>query len=135
MNDEIKVEFPGAEPSWPLRALAAIGIIVPLAILLPSWWGRPALDWGSLAAYLACAMAPIPFGAWIGEAFGELPRARRLMLAGLLLALVGALAGYAQLIVSGGAGRGPPETMLVVPLGQLLLVLVTAFAAFIFGRR
>lgn len=126
--------FPGSVPSRLLRALALAGIMVPLAVLLPAWWGRPSLDLFSLVSYLACAAAPVPFGAWIGEAFGDFPKARNIMAGGLVLAIVAAAAGYWMLMAGGKAAGSPPETLLVVPLAQLGIVLVTAFAAWTFGR-
>lgn len=133
-EDVVPPEFPGSVRSWGLRAAAAAGIILPLVALLPAWWGRPGLDGFSLASFLACAMAPIPFGAWIGEAFGEHVEARLIMLAGLVMALLVGLAGYAALFVA-GAMANPPETLLVVPLGQLVLVLLAVVTAWLFGRR
>lgn len=126
-------EFPGSVRSLGLRVLAALGIILPATVLLPAWWGRPGFDMVSLVAYLACAMAPIPFGAWIGEAFGQHGQARFIMMAGLGMALIIGLTGYGALYVAGATAH-PPETMLVVPLGQLVLVLVATFAAWMFGR-
>lgn len=127
-------EFPGPVPSFWLRLLAALGIILPAAMLLPAWWGRSGFDMFSLVSYLACAMAPIPFGAWIGEAFGEHVEARLIMMAGLIMALMVGLAGYGALYVV-GAMKDPPETLLVVPLGQLVLVMLAVVAAWLFGRR
>ncbi len=134
-NDDVQQpEFPGSVSSPMLRLLGLIGIIMPIAILLPAWWGRPSLDLFSLASFLACAAAPIPFGAWIGEAFGDYAEARMIMLAGLAMALITGAAGYAALYVA-GAMKDPPETMLVVPLGQLVLVMLAAATAWLFGRR
>jgi 4-amino-4-deoxy-L-arabinose transferase-like glycosyltransferase len=134
-NDDVQQpEFPGPVRTPMLRVAALVGIIMPVAILLPAWWGRPGLDMFSLVSYLACAAAPIPFGAWIGEAFGEHLEARMIVLAGLVMALITGLAGYGALYVA-GAMKNPPETMLVVPLGQLVLVLLAVVAAWLFGRR
>ena len=41
-NDDVQQpEFPGPVRTPMLRVAALVGIIMPVAILLPAWWGRP----------------------------------------------------------------------------------------------
>jgi hypothetical protein len=119
-----------------MRVLTAAGAVVPLAQLLPSWWRAGHLDALTMLSYLACVAAPLPFGYWLNGLMGHWRTVSWFVIAGFVLAAAAGAWGYwGNLAGSGAPGAPPAVSVLVVPVAQLFLLIVSVMLGWLFEKN
>ena len=119
-----------------MRGLTAAGAVVPLALLLPSWWRAGHLDSLTMLSYLACVAAPLPFGYWLNGLMGHWRTVSWFVIAGFVLAAAAGVWGYwGNLAGSGAPGAPPAVSVLVVPVAQLFLLIVSVMLGWLFEKN